>query len=214
MEPRAAWGAGIVLAAVLVAGAWPGSGRGPPAAGCDDAALIELRGDATDDGAFGPPRLVCRERLVPALASLGCPGARVPAGEALAIAGSPSHLDGPAEAEREGRARSAPGPRRAFEPRRDARRATGSECNDLRPVSLSARTALLLGRPVDVNRADAQDLEALPGIGPGLARRIVAARERDGPFAGLPDLRRVKGLGASRIRALEGWAVTGDAAAR
>jgi competence ComEA-like helix-hairpin-helix protein len=82
--------------------------------------------------------------------------------------------------------------------------AVGEGC---RPAPSSATASLLLGRPVDVNAATAEDLEALPGIGPGLARKIVAARERDGPFAGLPDLRRVKGMGPSRIRALAGWAV-------
>jgi competence ComEA-like helix-hairpin-helix protein len=82
--------------------------------------------------------------------------------------------------------------------------AVGEGC---RPAPASATASLLLGRPVDVNTATAEDLEALPGIGSGLARRIVASRERDGPFGGLSDLRRVKGLGPSRIRALAGWAV-------
>src|SRR5690606_39434981 len=35
--------------------------------------------------------------------------------------------------------------------------------------------------PVDMDRADAAELERLPGIGPALARRIVADREQHGP---------------------------------
>jgi competence ComEA-like helix-hairpin-helix protein len=70
---------------------------------------------------------------------------------------------------------------------------------------------LLLGRPIDIERAGPAELEALPGVGPGLARRIVSARERGGPFRTLEGLRRVKGVGAARIRALEGYARAGPA---
>lgn len=48
---------------------------------------------------------------------------------------------------------------------------------------------------IDLNRATARDLERLPGIGPALAARIVADRERLGPY-GTPDaLLRVPGIG-------------------
>ncbi|PYN96545.1 MAG: hypothetical protein DMD91_21105 [Candidatus Rokuibacteriota bacterium] len=39
----------------------------------------------------------------------------------------------------------------------------------------------------------------LPGVGPVLANRIVSARESDGPFASVDDLRRVSGVGPTRI---------------
>lgn len=52
--------------------------------------------------------------------------------------------------------------------------------------------------PVDVNRADAEALQALPGIGPALAARIVAER-RTRPFESLDDLVRVRGIGPSTI---------------
>jgi competence ComEA-like helix-hairpin-helix protein len=57
-------------------------------------------------------------------------------------------------------------------------------------------------QPVDINRATEDELRALPGIGGVLASRIVEARERGGPFASLEDLRRVKGLGRSKIERL------------
>jgi competence protein ComEA len=47
---------------------------------------------------------------------------------------------------------------------------------------------------VDLNRADAAELETLPGIGPHLAERIVAFRERNGPFASLDELGDVNGV--------------------
>jgi competence protein ComEA len=52
---------------------------------------------------------------------------------------------------------------------------------------------------VDVNRATAGELEALPGIGPVLAERIVAHREEHGPFAAVDDLQGVRGIGPSLL---------------
>jgi competence protein ComEA len=64
---------------------------------------------------------------------------------------------------------------------------------------------LSLGLRIDLNRAGIADLDALPGIGPRLAQRIVAARARDGPFRRVEELRRVRGIGPktlARIRSL------------
>lgn len=56
--------------------------------------------------------------------------------------------------------------------------------------------------PIDVNAATAAELEQLPRLGPALAQRIVAWRERHGPFAGPEDLRHVRGIGPSTVRLL------------
>jgi competence protein ComEA len=48
---------------------------------------------------------------------------------------------------------------------------------------------------VDLDVADSAALEALPGIGPALAARIVADRAARGPFGSLEGLERVKGIG-------------------
>ncbi len=50
-------------------------------------------------------------------------------------------------------------------------------------------------RRISVNAADAAELEALPGIGPALARRIIDYREQSGGFRCLDELRRVRGIG-------------------
>jgi competence protein ComEA len=49
--------------------------------------------------------------------------------------------------------------------------------------------------PVDLNAATAADLDALPGIGPVLAQRIVEHRERSGPFRSVEQLDDVPGIG-------------------
>jgi competence protein ComEA len=66
-------------------------------------------------------------------------------------------------------------------------------------------------RALDINRADATDLEALPGIGPVLARRIVAHREAHGPFRDPADLLQVSGVGAKRVARLHGLLRTAEA---
>ncbi len=55
------------------------------------------------------------------------------------------------------------------------------------------------GEHLDLNVASAEELARLPGVGAGLARRIVDARERDGPFATVDDLGRVRGVSRSRL---------------
>ena len=48
---------------------------------------------------------------------------------------------------------------------------------------------------IDVNSANADSLETLPGIGPARARAIVEHRQANGPFAGVDDLTEVRGIG-------------------
>jgi len=57
----------------------------------------------------------------------------------------------------------------------------------------------------DVNTATRFDLMRLPGIGSVLADRIIAAREKNGPFVNLLDLQRVFGIGPRKAAALAGW---------
>ena len=55
---------------------------------------------------------------------------------------------------------------------------------------------------VDLDIATAEQIETLRGIGPSLAKRIVADRDSLGPFGSLAELQRVKGVGprlAARI---------------
>ena len=51
---------------------------------------------------------------------------------------------------------------------------------------------------VDINRASQAELEALPGIGPVLAQRIVEWRERSGPFVSAEQIMDVEGIGEGK----------------
>ncbi len=51
---------------------------------------------------------------------------------------------------------------------------------------------------LNLNTADAESLQALPGIGPALAERIVAYRWEHGPFQSVEDLLQVPGIGPKR----------------
>lgn len=55
---------------------------------------------------------------------------------------------------------------------------------------------------VDINRATLADLEGLPGIGRGLARRIIEHRERYGRFRRIEHLMIVRGISERRFREL------------
>jgi competence protein ComEA len=55
---------------------------------------------------------------------------------------------------------------------------------------------------VDLNRADADTLATLPGVGPGLAERIVAFRTANGPFASPDELLDVSGFTDRRLDAV------------
>lgn len=55
---------------------------------------------------------------------------------------------------------------------------------------------------VNLNTADTAALETLPGVGPSTAARIIADREKNGPFKRTEDLQRVSGIGPKRYEAL------------
>jgi competence protein ComEA len=58
--------------------------------------------------------------------------------------------------------------------------------------------------PVDLNTATAEQLDALPGIGPATAAAIIADRGANGPFRSVDDLGRVRGIGDAKLEQLRG----------
>jgi competence protein ComEA len=56
--------------------------------------------------------------------------------------------------------------------------------------------------PVNLNTANAQQLDALPGVGPATAAAIISDREEHGPFRSVNDLGRVRGIGDAKLEQL------------
>ncbi|RKX50571.1 MAG: hypothetical protein DRP32_02100, partial [Thermotogae bacterium] len=52
---------------------------------------------------------------------------------------------------------------------------------------------------INVNQANTEELQRLPGIGPVLADRIIQYREMHGFFKGLSELKAVKGIGDTTL---------------
>ncbi|MEP6590700.1 MAG: helix-hairpin-helix domain-containing protein [Gemmatimonadota bacterium] len=73
-----------------------------------------------------------------------------------------------------------------------------------RDSSRAMGRALAEGELVDADRAGAVELQRLPGVGPALAKRIVADREIHGAFGGTVGLDRVPGIGPALLGRLGG----------
>ncbi len=65
---------------------------------------------------------------------------------------------------------------------------------------------LVRGEKIDLDKAQAIELSRLPRIGPGLAARIVADRDKNGPFGSLEELERVSGIGQTILGAVAPYA--------
>ena len=61
-------------------------------------------------------------------------------------------------------------------------------------VSKAVRSA-----PININRATARQLDALDGVGPVIAQRIVDYRKINGSFLTIDDLQKVSGIGAAKF---------------
>jgi len=65
-------------------------------------------------------------------------------------------------------------------------------------------------RPLDLNRASAEEISRLPGVGPSLARRIVEERDRRGRFESADGLRGILGMGPKKLAALREHVTVGE----
>ena len=172
-----------------------GSGSGParvdgsaaPSAGI----LVDVQGAVAHPGVV---RLVAGSRVGDAIAAAGGYGPRVDAdrvGQVLNLAASLHDGDQvvvPSRDDPAGRGGSG-----------------GSSSTGNGPSSGTSGTS---PRPVDLNRATIAELDALPGIGPVTAAKIIAARDEK-PFASIDDLRTRKLVGPATFEKIKALVTVG-----
>ncbi len=74
------------------------------------------------------------------------------------------------------------------------------------PTTTTAPTA---PTRININTADLQQLQELPGIGKELAARIIEYRTVKGPFSALSELTMVEGIGVEKLAGLMDYATVG-----
>ena len=78
-------------------------------------------------------------------------------------------------------------------------------------VSFSG-TAFANEGKVDLNATTTKELQQLPGIGKGLAKRIVEYRTTNGPFKSVEEVVKVKGIGKKTFAKMKERLMIGNAA--
>ena len=194
--PRPSWMIGTFAVAALVAGAaiWlvatSGTGTaiveggGPAPARSQGARTI---GDRSSGPAFGVELVVDVQGAVLRPGIVHLPGGSRVADAIGAAGGYGPRVDSDRVGQALNLAAVVKDGDQVIVPSRDDQRATGAS------ASGSAGNG---GGPIDLNHATAAELDALPGIGPVTAAKIVAARDEQA-FTSVDDLRTRKILGAA-----------------
>jgi comEA protein len=68
-------------------------------------------------------------------------------------------------------------------------------------------------RPVNLNTANSEELQLVPGIGPATADKILKMRKSYGPFKSVDDLLAIRGLGPKRLEKMRKFLTVGRPAA-
>ncbi len=61
--------------------------------------------------------------------------------------------------------------------------------------------------PLDLNTASMEQLDALPGVGPATAQKIIDYRQTHGPFRSVDELEAVPGIGPAKLAQLKGLVI-------
>ncbi|NBB77142.1 MAG: hypothetical protein GVY02_07160 [Bacteroidetes bacterium] len=72
----------------------------------------------------------------------------------------------------------------------------------------SDRVVLAVEFPININTANVDQLQALSGIGPAYAERIIAYRLENGPFRDVEELRNIRGIGPATMERLRPYVTT------
>ncbi|HZQ47412.1 MAG TPA: helix-hairpin-helix domain-containing protein [Verrucomicrobiae bacterium] len=65
------------------------------------------------------------------------------------------------------------------------------------------------GQKININKASAQELDALPGIGPAKAQAIVDYRNQNGDFKTIDDIKKVKGIKEGEFSKMKDYITVG-----
>jgi comEA protein len=74
----------------------------------------------------------------------------------------------------------------------------------------SGEVSQLNPQKIDINRAEAWLLEALPGIGPSKAQAIIAYRQQHGGFSNIVEIVNVEGIGQDTYEDIKDFITVGD----
>lgn len=68
-------------------------------------------------------------------------------------------------------------------------------------------------KPININTANSEELQQVPGIGPATAEKILQMRKSYGAFKSVDDLLAIKGLGRKRLDKMRKYLTVGKSSA-
>jgi len=116
-----------------------------------------------------------------------------------AVLGIPPAIQKKADAYKQRCQRVSPRPGRNAQTIQPAKNANELQ---LKSTPKGSKTKQLASQRINLNTATQAELDSLPGVGPSLAKRIIAARKQK-PFTSLADLDKVSGVGPKLLANLE-----------
>jgi competence protein ComEA len=87
-------------------------------------------------------------------------------------------------------------------PRRAATSAAGAGASGAPPAGAVGASGAASSAPVNLDTATAEQLDALDGVGPATAQKILEYRSTHGGFASIDDLAQIPGIGPKRLESL------------
>jgi competence protein ComEA len=181
---------------LVVAGVMAWSSQGPSKAATSDPPVFESSEQSYTSTSTSTMRTGLVVHVAGAVRSPGlyrlADGSRV--ADAIEVAGG---VDGSVDVDRVNLAAPVADGQRVFIARRGE--PTPEPLEATSPVGAGGSGSATPKAPIDLNTASQQDLEALPGIGPSMAKAILDRRARVGRFSRVEDLLEVRGIGQAKL---------------